>query len=145
MADWDDRYLGLAGTISEWSKDPSTKIGAVIVGDRGQILSQGYNGFPRGMDDDDRLNDRDQKYPRIVHAELNAIYNACLNGVSLRGSTMYVVGLPVCSECAKGIIQVGIKRVVMRKLECTPEKWADSYKTTSAMFEECGVAHEIIP
>ena len=135
------KYLELAGHISGWSKDPSTKVGAVAVGGNGQILSQGYNGFPRGISDsDDRLNTREEKYKFVVHAEMNCIYNATLNGVSLKDADLYVYGLPVCSECAKGVVQVGIKRVFM----CCPaeinHKWRDSFKVTSAIFQEAGIA-----
>ena len=107
---WDLRYLELARTVGTWSKDPSSQIGAVAVGSKGQVLAQGYNGFPRGIfDGGARLNDRELKYKYIVHAEQNLIYNATYNGVSLDQSTIYVTGLPVCYECAKGVIQVGIK------------------------------------
>ena len=113
---WYKRYLKLAKEVATWSKDPSTQVGAVVVGSKGQILSQGYNGFPRGISDlSKRLNDRDVKLSLIVHAEMNAIYNATYSGVSLDGSTIFIYGLPACSECAKGIIQVGIKKVVVSK------------------------------
>lgn len=136
---WDQRYLELARHISEWSKDPSTKIGAVAIGSHGQVLSQGYNGFPRGIaDTPSRLEHRELKYRYIVHAEMNAIYNASFNGVSLAGSTMYVHGLPCCSECAKGLIQVGVKRVVMR-VKNIPEKWKESWDLSRRMFDEAGV------
>ena len=113
MADikWQIRYLRLAQHISEWSKDPSTKVGAVAVGQHGQILSQGYNGFPRGVTDlEDRLEVRDSKYLYTIHAEMNCVFNASLSGVSLYGSSMYVYGLPICHECAKGVIQSGVKK-----------------------------------
>ena len=114
---WDMRYMALAKEVSTWSKDPSTQVGTVAVGSKGQVLSQGYNGFPRGVDDDmSRLEIRETKYKYIVHAEMNCIFNATYNGVSLDGSTMYVYGLPMCSECAKGIIQVGIKKVIMPQM-----------------------------
>ena len=88
---WDIRYLELAKQLSTWSKDPSSKIGAVAIGDKGQVLSCGYNGFPRNIvDSGERLNDREQKYNYIVHAEMNVIYNASYNGVSLDNSTVYV-------------------------------------------------------
>ena len=110
---WDKKYIDLAKHIATWSKDPSTKIGAVAIGEKGQVLAQGYNGFPRGIDDSyDRLFTRETKYKYVVHAEMNCIYNATYNGVSLQGATIYISGLPVCSECAKGLIQVGIQRVV---------------------------------
>ena len=141
---WDKRYLDLSAEISKWSKDPSTKVGAITVGSKGQILSQGYNGFPRGIKDTgSRLNNREKKYSYTVHAEQNAIYNATYNGVSLDGATMYIHGLPVCSECAKGIIQVGIKRVVMTAGNY-PERWVQSFKQTSALFDEVGIVWELI-
>ena len=139
---WVLNYLSLAKTISEWSKDPSTKVGAVAVGSRGQILAQGYNGFPRGISDThERLNNRDEKYKLIVHGEMNCIYNAALNGTSLDGADMYVHGLPVCSECAKGIIQIGIKRVFACYPESIADKWRESSELTSEMFKEAGVEY----
>ena len=141
---WDKRFLDLAEHISEWSKDPSKKIGAVAVGAQRQILAQGYNGFPRGIDDtNDRYDNREEKYKLVVHAEMNVIYNASYNGVSLNGSTLYVHGLPVCSDCAKGIIQVGVKNVIMRKAK-TPDVWLESWKRTETMFKESGVYYGFI-
>ena len=143
MTDWDARYLDLAENVSSWSKDPSRKIGAVAVGSKGQILSQGYNGFPRGIDDSvKRYNDKETKYRYVVHAEMNVVYNATYNGISLDGATLYVTGLPVCSECAKGIIQTGVKRVVMRATD-VPEKWFVSFATTAKMFNEAGIEWEL--
>ena len=137
--DWHIKYLELAGHISSWSKDPSTKVGSVAVGRVGQILATGYNGFPRGIKDDGRMNVREEKYKLVVHSEMNCIYNATHNGVSLDDATMYVWGLPVCNECAKGIIQVGVRQVVMRANDSTPDKWKDSFENTIKMFEESGV------
>lgn len=139
---WDSRFLDLAEQIARWSKDPSRKIGAVAIGSEGQVLAQGYNGFPRGIKDlEDRYNDRQEKYKLVVHAEMNVIYNATFNGVSLKDSTLYVHGLPVCSDCAKGIIQVGVKRVVMREQEI-PDIWKDSWQKTREMFDEADVKWE---
>ena len=136
---WHWRYYDLAGEISKWSKDPSTKVGSVIVGNQGQVLSQGYNGFPRGLDDsEDLYNNREVKYDRTVHAEMNAIYNATRSGASLDNSTMYVYGLPICHECAKGIIQVGIRNVVMEYREVS-KKWAHSCELAEQFFDDCGV------
>ena len=141
---WDKRFLDLAEHISEWSKDPSKKIGAVAVGAQRQILAQGYNGFPRGIDDTtDRYDNREEKYKLVVHEEMNVIDNASYNGVSLNGSTLYVHGLPVCSDCAKGIIQVGVKNVIMRKAK-TPDIWLESWKRTETMFKESGVYYGFI-
>lgn len=94
------------------SKDPNTQVGACIVGEDDRIISTGYNGFPRGCSDDEFPWDRDgeeTKYPYVVHAELNAILNA--GGKSLAGARVYV-GLFPCNECAKAIIQAGIKEVI---------------------------------
>lgn len=143
---WYKRYLKLAAEIATWSKDPSTQVGAVVVGSKGQILSQGYNGFPRGISDSNkRLNDRDVKLSLVVHAEMNAIFNASYSGVSLDGATIFIHGLPACSECAKGIIQVGIKKVVVSK-QCIEAKthWNDSWNKSKAMFAEAGIAIFVI-
>ena len=142
--DWSNKYIHLAKEISTWSKDPSTKIGDVVVGADGQILSQGFNGFPRGIkDSDERLNNRERKYELVVHGEMNAIYNASLNGVSLKDSTIYVYGLPTCNECAKGIIQVGIKKVVAMRPEKYNSDWDKSNKNAEALFNEAEVMYLI--
>jgi dCMP deaminase len=134
--------MDLAKQVGTWSKDPSKQIGAVAIGSKGQVLAQGYNGFPRGIDDNEsRLNTKETKYKYVVHAEMNLIYNATFNGISLNGSTVYVSGLPVCSECAKGLIQVGVKQIVMSKdsLERADEKWLDSFELTIALLNEAGI------
>lgn len=139
---WDNRYMELAKAVSTWSKDPSKKIGAIAIGSKGQVLAQGFNGFPRGIDDtDERLNDRETKYKYVVHAEMNLIYNATFNGISLDGSTVYIYGLPLCSECAKGLIQVGVKRIVMNKdsLESSNDKWLESFELTIQLLNESGI------
>ena len=144
MDKWDVRYLGIAKEVATWSKDPSSKIGAVAVGAKGEILSTGYNGFPRHMrDEDQRYENREYKYAHIVHAEENCIYNACRNGVSLLGASMYVHGLPCCSNCAKGIIQVGINRVIMNG-DPFNERWRKSVELTIEMFNEAKVSYEFI-
>ena len=141
---WDKRYLELAKHIASWSKDPSRKIGAVAVGHNGEVLSQGYNGFPRDIEDfPERYNDRPTKYKYVVHAEMNVIYNSSWNGVSLAGSTLYVYGLPVCSDCAKGIIQAGISSVVMQD-QVIPDDWKNSAALTFDMFTEAGVDYTFI-
>jgi dCMP deaminase len=138
---WDNRFMKLAREISTWSRDPSTKIGAVIVNDERRILATGYNGFPRGIaDTEERLNDREQKYPRIVHGEMNALMNALYNGVSVKGATLYVWGLPVCAECTKNVIQSGIAHVVITPTEHSPKKWQDQWNSMSLpMYEEARV------
>jgi dCMP deaminase len=138
---WNQRYMAMAKEISLWSKDPNTKVGAVAVGTKGQILSQGYNGFPRGIfDTEERLNDRPTKYKYVVHAEMNVIYNATYSGVSLDGAKLFVYGLPVCNECCKGIIQVGIKEVYVAQ-ECIDIRpmWFESWMQSLDMFNEAGI------
>ena len=137
---WIKYYALLAKHISSWSKDPSRCIGAVAVGSKGQILSQGYNGFPRGIVDDlDRYDNRELKYKYVVHAEMNVIYNATYSGVSLDRSDLYIYGLPVCSECAKGIIQVGIKDVYICADVFDDTIWAKSWEQSKSMMLEAGL------
>jgi dCMP deaminase len=136
---WDKRYLALAKEVASWSKDPSTQVGAVTVGNKKEVLSQGFNGFPRGIvDSEDRYDNRETKYKYVVHAEMNAIYNATYSGVSLDGAVLYVYGLPICSECAKGIIQVGIKKVIIEKSK-ELDNWNESVALSQEMFDEAGV------
>ena len=111
---WDEYFMGIAILASKRSKDPNTQVGACIVSPDNIIISTGYNGMPKGCSDDEFPWDRtgeeiDTKYPFVVHAELNAILNA--NGRDLRGSRLYVALFP-CNECAKAIIQCGIKEVI---------------------------------
>ena len=111
---WEEYFMGVARLAAMRSKDPNTQVGACIVDNEKRILSTGYNGFPAGCSDDDYPWERDgdfgdTKYPYVVHAELNAILNA--RGKNLTGSTIYVDLFP-CNECAKAIIQAGIKEVV---------------------------------
>lgn len=148
---WDGKFIRLAKEISTWSKDPSTQVGAVIINENRRILATGYNGFPRGIRDiEERLSNRDEKYKFVVHAEMNAIYNATFSGVSLDGATLYVWGLPACSECAKGIIQVGIKRVVMADVSHLSgdinkvERWQKSFEISSALFDEATVEYKMM-
>jgi dCMP deaminase len=143
ISKWDIRYMNLAKEISTWSKDSSTRLGAVAIKDK-RILSTGFNGFPRGIEDsDNRLNDRELKYGMIVHAEQNCIYNATYHGLSLKDSDIFVYGLPICNDCAKGIIQVGIKRVIMTKIR-EDDKWNESWNITKQMFDEVGIEYEFL-
>lgn len=137
---WQKRYLNLAKDISTWSKDPSTHVGAVAVSQRGQVLATGFNGFPRGINDfAERLNDRPTKYRYIVHAEANCIYNATYNGVCLDQSIIFVYGLPVCAECMKGLIQVGVSEIYWHCPTEVPEAWKESYRFTLDMAHEVGI------
>ena len=135
---WDEYFMGVAMLAGKRSKDPSTQVGACIVGNDNKILSQGYNGLPRGCSDDEFPWDREgemleTKYPYVVHAELNAILNS--RGTDLYDSKIYV-GLFPCNECAKAIIQSGIKEVVYLS-----DKYADTdiVKASKRLFIAAGV------
>ena len=136
---WDHRFIELANHIALWSKDPSTKVGCVIVGEDREIRSTGFNGFPRGInDDEERLNNRELKYPLICHAEENAIMHAARIGVSLKGSSAYVTW-PPCSRCARSLIQAGISEVIYYDETEIPERWTEDFNISSEMFNEAGV------
>lgn len=138
---WNRRFFNIANEVSKWSKDPSTKIGAVIVGEKGQIVSQGYNGFPRGIEDTyERYHNRQEKYKFCIHAEANAIFNAIHNNSDTNGCSMYVVGLPVCHECAKAIIQCGLNNVFVSMISSEPNpRWKESCDLAALMFDESQV------
>ncbi len=135
---WDLRFLSLAQTVSRWSKDPSTKVGAVIIRPDKTIASLGFNGFPRGMDDDPSLYlDRNEKYSRVIHGEINAILNA---KEPLNGYTLYTYPLCPCDRCAVQVIQSGIKRVVFPKLpEELKERWGTIIEKSKEYFSETGI------
>lgn len=134
MTNWDLRFLGLAQYISQWSKDPSTKVGAVIADRKNRIISIGYNGFPRGINDDERLMDRDKKLAIILHAEKNALIFA---NKSLENSVIYTYPFMPCSACAASIIQAGIARVVSVANENI--RWVDNFKLSQEIFREAGI------
>lgn len=129
--EWDFRFLELAASISKWSKDPSTKVGAVIVNSDKKIVTLGYNGFPRNVRDDHRLQTREIKYDLIVHAEANAIIHA---RESLRDCTIYTMPFMPCSKCAGLIIQAGIKRVV--SVECDNGRWNGNFRLSKDIMTE---------
>lgn len=137
---WDRRFLELAAHISGWSKDPSTKVGCVVVGEDREIRSTGFNGFPRGIEDDSgRLADRSQKYPLICHAEENAIMHAARIGVSLKGSSAYVTW-PPCSRCARSLIQAGVSEIVYPAGVDIPERWQEDFAISLGMMKEAGLS-----
>ncbi len=133
---WDRRFLDLATHIANWSKDPSTKVGAVVVGQDKTHIAHGYNGFPPRIVDDGRLNDRSIKYKLVVHAEENALANALFD---VRGATLYATHFP-CVNCARTIIARGIHHVVAP--EPGPDylsRWAEMVEEAKAMFAEARV------
>ena len=138
-AKWDIRFLKLATHISEWSKDPSTKVGCVVVGPDREIRSTGFNGFPRGIQDsDERLTNRDLKYPLICHAEENAIMHAARIGLALKGCTAYVTW-PPCTRCARSLIQAGVSEIVIPSGLEIPDRWRDDFEMSMGLLREAGV------
>ena len=138
LTKWDNRFLELAKLIGSWSKDPSTQVGAVIADDNNRILSIGYNGFPKGVEDSEkRLFEREEKYAIIVHAEANALMFA---NKSVEGCTIYTWPFEPCSRCAGLIIQSGIKRVVS---VIHPEKrWEKNFTISRQLFKEANIPVE---
>ena len=135
---WDEYFMGIAMLSAMRSKDPNTQVGACIVNREHRIVGVGYNGFPTGCSDDDLPWDREgdwieTKYPYVCHAELNAILNSI--GGDLRGCTLYVALFP-CNECAKAIIQAGIRKIVYLS-----DKYADTdgTKASRRMLAQAGV------
>ena len=137
---WDEYFMGIAQLSAMRSKDPNTQVGACIVSQENKILSMGYNGFPKGCDDDEYPWNRegdlcDSKYAYVTHSELNAILN--YRGGSLEGSKLYVTLFP-CNECAKAIIQAGIKTIVYKE-----DKYPDSpsVRASKRMLNAAGVRY----
>lgn len=145
--EWDLRFLRVALEVATWSKDPSTKVGAVIVRPDRRIVSTGYNGFPRGvLDDPAHLADRPTKYARTVHAELNAILQA---REQLGGCEIFCT-FPPCSGCTGAIIQSGITHVVCIAPEGDNTRWEETWAYAAAMRKEAKVStwmydfHEVV-
>ena len=138
---WVEYFRNLTHQIKLKSKDERTQIGAVIVGRDKEIVSTGYNSFPRGIDDNkSERQERPEKYYWFEHGERNAIYNAARIGVSTKGCTMYLsCGIP-CADCARGIINAGIVRIFCERGEgAKGKKWDDSAERSWEMFREAGV------
>jgi dCMP deaminase len=142
---WDKRFLGLAEYYSSFSKDPSTKVGAVLVNDQNIVVGMGYNGFPRGVvDSEERLNNRDLKYKMVVHAEVNAILTA---GHNAKGTRLYVYPAfftpCICNECCKVAIQAGVKEIIGKNpvFDERMMRWKDSIEISKMMCDEAGVTY----
>lgn len=148
---WDLHFLRLALAHAAMSKDPSTQVGAVIVGPDRELRSAGFNGFPRGIaDTPERLNNRDVKLELVVHAELNAILGAARVGTPLKGCTLYLAatdasgavwGGPPCARCAVHVIQAGIAQVVAHPRKNVPTKWEKSLALSQNLLQEAGVTY----
>jgi len=142
---WAKYYFGILPSIRAKSKDKHTQVSCIIVGPDNEVRSMGYNSFPRGLNDEvPERYERPEKYDWIEHSERNAIYNAARIGVSLKGCTIYMGGIP-CIECARAIIQSGIKRIIYDVEHF--KKWSSprysAHDKSLQMLKECGV--EVIP
>lgn len=149
---WDRHFLGLALQHAKMSKDPNTQVGSVIVGPDREIVSAGFNGFPRGIDDTvERLADREKKLQLIVHAEMNAILAAAKNGIRLQGCTLYLAatklatgmvwGGPPCTRCTVEIIQAGITEIVSHPVKSIPSKWHADLNLAGELIRESGIGY----
>jgi len=143
---WDRRFLELAKFYSTWSKDESTKVGCVIVASDKTVVANGFNGLPRGADDSNLSRQvRPEKYFWYEHAERNAIFNAAKIGTALSGTTLYSTLCP-CMDCARGIVQSGIKRVVTADVmdDRIQAIWREQFPRVEELFAECGVSIDFI-
>jgi dCMP deaminase len=141
---WDKYHLNIAEAVRQKSKDPSSKIGAVLVDHNRAVISTGFNGFPIGIDETEATRwERPIKYQYVCHAERNAIALAARRGTPTEGATLYMVGMgpPTmpCTECAKMIIQAGIVRVVARGFKPLPESWVADLEFAAALLRESGI------
>lgn len=135
---WHERFFNLADLVASWSKDPSTKVGAVIIRPDRTIASVGYNGFPRQVDD--TYGTRENKLLRTVHAEANAIVSA---REPLHGYTLYVTPLHPCANCAGLIIQAGIMEVHYKIKAASSPAWKEHYKVMTSMFHQAGIIDHV--
>lgn len=143
MNSWDIKFIELSRHIAEWSKDTNRKNGAVIVDDDNIVISMGYNGFPRGCNETvETRYEKPHKYLYTEHAERNAIYHAARHGVTIKGCTMYVTMFP-CSDCARGIIQAGIKKLISPEPDVEHEKWGVHFKAALEMLDESQIEIEL--
>ena len=147
---WDDHFLGLALYHAQMSKDPSTRVGAVIISPDRELISSGFNGFPRGIaDTPERLNDRELKLQLTVHAEMNASLFAAKLGLPIKGCTMFIVaqdvatheiwGGPPCTRCAVALIQCGLQAVVSYPSRSVPSRWKEDTYLSLMLLNEAGL------
>lgn len=141
--DWSCYYMSMAFLTAMKSKDTSTNHGAVIVGPGNEVVSVGFNGLPRDLEDKPERQEKPLKYAYTEHSERNAIYNACRIGAKTIGCTMYITGIP-CTDCARAVIQSGIWSVVVHSLWATKgnDRWAESNKLAIEMLTEAGVKYK---
>lgn len=139
MADWDHRFMELARHVATWSKDQSRQVGCVIVGSDNVVRAIGFNGFPRGLNDEHEYrHQRPAKYLWTEHAERNAIYTAARNGVPLAGTKMYLPWFP-CVDCARAIVQAGIAELYVKPPDLSDRQWGESFAVSIELLDEAGV------
>ena len=141
---WDEYFINIAEQVKLKSKDNNTKIGVVLVGKNNEIVSTGYNSFPRGINDDiAERQEKPEKYFWFEHAERNCIYNAARIGVSTLGTTMYMTCGISCADCARAIISAGVEKIVLRSGKGAMSlKWQESAERSNQMFKEAGIIVE---
>ncbi|TCU34119.1 deoxycytidylate deaminase [Rhizobium azibense] len=136
---WDSYFIQMSKLVASKSKDRSTKVGCVIVGPDNEVRSTGFNGFPRGIDDEvEARHERPAKYQWSEHAERNAIYNAARAGIATAGCRIFLQWFP-CVDCARAIIQAGIHEVVALPVDLDNPRWAESFRISREMLDEAGV------
>lgn len=144
---WDEYFMNIANQVKLKSKDIHTQIGVVIVGSENQIIATGYNSFPAGIDDNvPQRQERPEKYFWFEHAERNAIYNAAKTGVSTLNTKMYMTCDISCADCARGIINAGIKEIILTpSTKPWPQIWIESAERSLKMFSEAGILVRYYP
>jgi dCMP deaminase len=146
---WDALFMAMAALVARKSKDPSTRVGAVAIGTDNEVLSVGFNGFPRGVKDDPvtmaARYERPEKYHFTVHAEANVVANASRTGTSLKGGTLYCTFMP-CAPCAALLVQAGVRRVVTMAQEGSErdERWRESNARALLLLDEGGVTLDLM-
>ena len=141
---WHNRWLELAKHVSTWSKDPSTKVGAVLANNK-EFYSFGYNGFPPNIEDNNRYNNRSIKYDLIIHAEINAVLNAHKD---VRGTWLYIYPMPPCIRCSAQLITAGVSGIIIHNdfwlLKNDMKRWEESFNKSKKLFKEAGVFFHIM-
>jgi dCMP deaminase len=147
---WQEYFFKIVNVIKEKSKDLSIKVGCIIVGPNNEIISTGFNGLPRFVEEKPERNERPAKYLYTEHAERNAIYLAARRGVPIDGASIYLQWFP-CADCTRAIIQSGIKRIFIdghyydpNKPTAADKRWEDSFKASKEMLEEADIECDII-
>lgn len=141
---WDERFMELAIHVASWSKDRSRQVACVIVAPDNSVRALGFNGFPRGLDDEvEGRHFRPAKYLWTEHAERNAIYVAARNGIPLNGCRMYLPWFP-CVDCARAIVQAGLVEVVSRQPDFSDIRWGEDFRVAVELLKEAEVSVRFI-